>query len=173
MNCGDNESFLSGCRVVWCPAFADHILLNLLWSCLCHPHPALHLLPSHLFFFFKLPNSLTPQVEIFHCTKIPTPLASSPVFFADKRGQSHSLSPLSTTAFVFHNTVDRIPLWTWSLVLPGGDAFVFPGKQDLLALAFEIQNIRAFTAVLQCISVFPWWQRLPGTESLFQVLSGI
>ena len=135
------------------------------------PCPAFAAIPS--FFFFKLPNSLTPQVEIFHCTKIPTPLASSPVFFADKRGQSHSLSPLSTTAFVFHNTVDRIPLWTWSLVLPGGDAFVFPGKQDLLALAFEIQNIRAFTAVLQCISVFPWWQRLPGTESLFQVLSGI
>ena len=100
------------------------------------PCPAFATIPS-FFFFFKLPKSLAPQVDIFHCTKIPTALASSPVFFADKHGQSHSMSPLSTTTFIFHNTDDRLLLWTWTLVLPGGDAFMFPGKQELLALCLK------------------------------------
>lgn len=137
MNCGDKESLLSGCRVIWCPAFADHILLNFE---VAYGFPTLPCICCHpTFFFLKLPKSLAPQVDIFHCTKIPTRLASSPVFFADKHGQSHSLSPLSTTAFIFHNTDDRLPLWTWTLVLPGGDAFMFPGKQELLALCLKYE----------------------------------
>lgn len=54
-----------------------------------------------------------------------------------------------------------MPLKMQALVMPGAveassDALMFSGKQDLLALVFETQNIMALTAAWHRRSIFSW-----------------
>lgn len=183
MNCGDKESLPSSCRVVLFLAFVRHILLNLLWSCLSHPHPAPHLLSSDVCFCcccyccFSLPN-FGSMGRFPWLDQNPKPLASLAAFFADKCHQSYSVIPLSLSVLIFHNVDDMMPLKIGALVMPGAveasrDVLTFSGKQILLALVFAIQNIMTLTAAWHCGSIFSWWQKVRGRESLFQVLSWI